>query len=163
MIVEILGDKDSPAYIASEALVKRLGHAIYDCSYYYKDIAIAPLLTNKVSMSALQEPLLGTLIFHPSPLPYGRGASSIRWAFRRREPVTAATWFWATDQLDAGDICEMEIIKLDTSISPREFYSEHILPAMARTLQRCLNDLSKGIIRKAPQVEAYATYDVRIV
>lgn len=47
---------------------------------FFVDTAIAPLLTKKVSNEELAKPNLGTLIFHPSPLPYGRGASSIRWA-----------------------------------------------------------------------------------
>ena len=49
---------------------------------------------------------IGTLIFHPSPLPYGRGASSLKWAYRRGEPITAATWLWADSGYDTGDICE---------------------------------------------------------
>ena len=73
-------------------------------------MAIAPLLTRKLGSEELSAPLAGTLIFHPSPLPYGRGASSIRWAYRRHEPITAATWFWANDELDGGDICEQEIV-----------------------------------------------------
>ena len=51
---------------------------------FFVDVAIAPLLTEKIDARELSEPELGTLIFHPSPLPYGRGASSIRWAYRRR-------------------------------------------------------------------------------
>jgi len=38
---------------------------------------------------------------------------------RRKEPITAATWFWATDKLDAGDICEQEIIKIDYNLRPK--------------------------------------------
>ena len=34
--------------------------------------------------------------------PHGRGASSIKWAYKRKEPVTAATWFWANDGKAAG-------------------------------------------------------------
>ena len=102
------------------------------------------------------------MIFHPSPLPYGRGASSIRWAYRRREPITAATWFWADIGLDTGDICEQEIVKIDYDLQPREFYELDIIPAMRRTLERCLNGLQMGIKRRIPQVEKYATFDLKI-
>lgn len=139
--------------------MRRLGHKIVDSG---ADIAIAPLLTEKISNEQISEPLFGTLIFHPSPLPYGRGASAIRWAYRRKEPITAATWFWASDKLDAGDICEQEIIKIDYSLSPREFYEIHIIPAMLRTLERCLTGVQKGFKRQIPQVEEYASYDSRI-
>jgi formyltetrahydrofolate dehydrogenase len=125
-------------------------------------VVIAPLLTRKIPVEELNAPLLGTLVFHPSPLPYGRGASAIRWAYRRNEPVTAATWFWANERLDAGDICEQEIVKIDYKKRPRDFYLEDILPAMCRTLERCLNGLENGIKRQVKQVEKYASYDGRI-
>jgi formyltetrahydrofolate dehydrogenase len=162
MVVKILGDRETAAYKAAEAIVKSLGHAVYDSTYFYCDLSIAPLLTKRLSDEELLEPMHGTLIFHPSPLPWGRGASSIRWAYRRREPITAATWFWANERLDGGDICESEIIKVDYSISPRDFYAAHIIPALERTLQRCLKGISAGYIRRVPQVDEYSSYDSRI-
>ena len=108
------------------------------------------------------EPIKGTLIFHPSPLPHGRGASAIKWAYERKEPITAASWLWANNKLDGGDICEMEILAIDHGIRPRDYYELHVIPAMERTLERCLNAISRGFIRRVPQVEAYATYDPKI-
>lgn len=162
MVVRILGNPDTVAYNEAERVVKSLGMAVWNETYFFVDIAIAPLLTEKVSNEELAEPNLGTLIFHPSPLPYGRGASSIRWAYRRKEPITAATWFWADSGLDTGDICEQEIVRIDYSLQPREFYELEIVPAMGRTLERCLNDLQMGVKRRVPQVEKYATFDKRI-
>jgi len=159
MKIKVLGDRYAPAVQAARETVRSLGHKIVECN---ADLAIAPLLTEKISGKEIAEPLFGTLIFHPSPLPYGRGANAIRWAFRRKEPITAATWFWANDKLDAGDICEQEIIKINYALRPREFYQEHILPAMLRTLERCLNGISKGFQRHIKQIEEYATYDNRI-
>ena len=159
MIINIIGKKEM-AYNTAYDLVISLGHTVAENGLSH--IAIAPLLTQKITLEEINYPLLGTLIFHPSPLPYGRGASAIRWAYRRKEPVTAATWFWANDKLDAGDICEQEIVKIDYDISPREFYEKHIIPAMIRTLKRALNDIEKGGKRQIKQIEEYATYDGRI-
>ncbi len=159
MKVKVLGDKNAPAVLAAHKLLRQMGHCIVDGA---ADLAIAPLLTVKLSNEELNAPLLGTLVFHPSPLPYGRGASAIRWAYRRKEPITAATWFWANERLDAGDICEQEVVKIDYSISPREFYHTHIIPAMLRTLERCLNALAIGLKRQVKQIEEYASYDGRI-
>lgn len=159
MIINIIGKKEM-AYNTAYDLVISLGHTVAENGLSH--IAIAPLLTQKITLEEINYPLLGTLIFHPSPLPYGRGASAIRWAYRRKEPVTAATWFWANDKLDAGDICEQEIVKIDYNISPREFYEKHIIPAMIRTLKRALNDIEKGGKRQIKQIEEYATYDGRI-
>lgn len=76
MIIKILGNKDSQAYKIAEACVREKGHRVWNESTGVYDLAIAPLLTEKVSVEVLKESLYGTLIFHPSPLPYGRGASS---------------------------------------------------------------------------------------
>lgn len=88
-----------------------------------------------------------------------RGAASIRNAYKRGEPITAATWFWANDRYDAGDICEQEIVAINHFLRPREFYEAHIIPAMGRTLERALIAIERGYIRAVPQVEEYSSYD----
>lgn len=159
--IKLLGSSDTPAYTLAEVLITRLGHCLTS-DPHAADVAIAPLLTERIPTDQLHASRFGTLIFHPSPLPYGRGASAIRWAYKREEPITAATWFWATEGLDEGDICEQEIVRIDHSLRPRDFYVQHILPAMLRTLDRALSDLDKGHKRAIPQVEAYATYDSKL-
>jgi formyltetrahydrofolate dehydrogenase len=162
MVIKILGERDTAAYRAAVGVVKALGHAVFDSTYFYCDLSIAPLLTKRLSDMELLEPVHGTLIFHPSPLPHGRGASSIRWAYKRSEPITAATWFWANGQLDGGDICESEIIRIDYNLSPREYYEGHVIPALERTLKRCLISISSGHIRRVPQVDEYSSYDPKL-
>jgi methionyl-tRNA formyltransferase len=162
MTVRILGDEGTAAYMAAKAVVEGHGHRVDDGRYFAVDLAIAPLLTRIIPAGELEEPIHGTLIFHPSPLPYGRGASAIKWAYRRGEPVTAATWFWANDGIDTGDICEQEIVRIDHDIRPRDFYERDVIPAMIRTLGRALDDIAHGRIRRVPQIERHATYDQRI-
>lgn len=161
MVIKILGNSDSAAFKAVEMFVRKKGHTLW-CEGFRYDLAIAPLLTVKVPDKELKEANLGTLIFHPSPLPYGRGASSIKWAYKRGEPITAATWFWADSGYDTGDICEQEIVKIDYEVRPRIFYEREIIPAMLRTLERCLDNIGKSIIRRIPQMEAYSTYDKKL-
>lgn len=120
-----------------------MGLAVWNETCFFVDVAIAPLLTEKIRGKELAEPKLGTQIFHLSPLPYGRGASSIRWAYKRKEPITAATWFWADSGLDTGDICEQEVVRIDYNLRPRDFYEQEIIPAMQKTLKRCLNNLRR--------------------
>jgi len=161
MKIELLGNNSTEACKLTYCLLIGLGHKIVTRSNR-PEIAVAPLLTDILSTEELFRPLHGTLIFHPSPLPYGRGASAIRWAYRRKEPVTAATWFWANEKLDAGDICEQEIIKINYGLRPREFYEQDILPAMVRTLERAIKGIASGHKRVIPQIEKYASYDSRI-
>jgi methionyl-tRNA formyltransferase len=159
MRVNILGDTDTPAYCACFELVTGLGHQVTEeCP----DIAIAPLLTRILSMEEIRRPEIGTLIFHPSPLPYGRGASAIKYAYMRKEPITAATWFWADPGIDSGDICEQEILRIDYTRRPREFYERHVIPAMVRTLSRVFESLERGYVRRVPQQHEYASYDKKL-
>lgn len=161
MVVKVIGEPTTPAYERAVELVWQTGNKLYSGGMKC-DLIIAPLLRRKLTNEELMNSTLGVLIFHPSPLPYGRGPSAIKWAYKRVEPITAATWFWANEDYDAGDICEMEIVKIDHQMRPREFYDEHILPAMGRTLRRALSAMAGGLIRRVPQVEAYATYDSKL-
>lgn len=125
------------------------------------DVALAPLLTRKLSKGELFAPKYGTLIFHPSLLPVHRGRDAIKWAYRLGDNYSGATWFWADDGLDTGDICEQEVLPLWGK--PREFYENHALPAMARLLGYILDDLKRGRVRRRPQQELYATYEPPIL
>ena len=64
MVVKILGNSDTTAYKEAERVVKSLGLAVWNENYFFVDVAIAPLLIEKVSNEELAEPNLGTLIFH---------------------------------------------------------------------------------------------------
>lgn len=159
MKICVLGDKTTMAYTAACEVVVDLGHIVCEPHDTGAHLAIAPLLTLKISNEEINRPMLGTLIFHPSPLPWGRGASSIKWAYKRAEPITGATWFWANERYDAGDICEQEIVTINYVQTPRAFYEAHIIPAMVRTLRRALVAIEWGYIRRIPQVEEYSSYD----
>ncbi len=161
MKVVILGDNTLAACVMARQAVLSLGHLIVE-DPEAADVAIAPLLTEIVPVKRLNLPKYGTLIFHPSPLPFGRGASAIKWAYKRGDLITAASWFWADAGIDTGAICEQEIVTIDHSLRPREFYEQHILPAMVRTLKRCLNSLSIGFKREVEQIEQYSTYEPKI-
>ena len=50
MIIKILGNKDSQAYKIAEACVREKGHRVWNESTGVYDLAIAPLLTEKVSV-----------------------------------------------------------------------------------------------------------------
>ena len=64
MVIKILGNCESEAFKAAEMFVKAKGHTLW-CEGYRCDLAIAPLLTVKVSDEELKEANWGTLIFHP--------------------------------------------------------------------------------------------------
>jgi len=159
MVIDILGRPGTEAYQQCRMLVTGRGRKANCAGYFICDLAIAPMLRDKLTRADLEYPLQGVLVFHPSPLPYGRGPAAIKWAYERREPITAATWFWANDKLDGGDICQQEIVKIDYGLTPKEFYYRHMIPAMLRTLDRALMDLESGFKRAIKQVDEFSSYD----
>ena len=159
MRINILGNPGTLAYTACWQLIVERNHCMTADDPH---LSIAPLLTRILGLEEINAPLLGTLIFHPSPLPYGRGASAIKYAYNRKEPITAATWFWADSGIDSGDICEQEIIRIDHTRRPREFYEQYVIPAMVRTLDRALESIEQGLIRRVPQQHEHASYDRKL-
>ena len=81
MIVAMIGE-GGIAYDGCRELLTRLGHVVVD-EIAGSDVAVAPLLQTKISAQAAATPRHGTLIFHPSPLPYGRGRNAIKAAYKR--------------------------------------------------------------------------------
>lgn len=123
------------------------------------DVAIAPDLNHKLEKDQYDAPRYGTLIFHASLLPRHRGKDPIRWAFLFNERFSGATWFWADEKLDAGDLCEQEVLSIRLNEKPREFYHRAVVPAAIRLLQYILQDLKQGVVRRRPQQEENATFE----
>lgn len=123
------------------------------------DVAIAPLLTRRLNASEYNAPRIGTLIFHPSALPYRRGPDAVRHTVEAHERVTAATWFWCADGLDTGDLCEQQTVVLKPGESPGRAYHTRIAPAGLEALARALDGIARGKPRRVPQDNELATYD----
>lgn len=121
--------------------------------------AIAPGLTRYLGGPERCAPELGTLVFHPSALPYGRGRDAIRWSVARGERVSASTWFWASAGLDEGPICEQEVVVLAPGERPRDAYERRFIPAGLRALDRALAGIAAGTPRRVRQDPSLATYD----
>lgn len=124
--------------------------------------AIAPLLTKKIPELVWSAPHLGTLIFHPSALPYRRGPDAIRHTVAAGERVSAATWFWCDAGLDTGPICEQEVVVLCPGESAGRAYHTRFIPAGLRALERALHGIVSGSPRRVAQEPELATYDRRI-
>lgn len=158
MRIYIYGDILQPIVQAAYLLASDRGHAVMQ-EPDRAHLAIAPLLTAKLTEQQIKEPHYGTLIFHPSLLPRHRGRDSIKWAYKLGETYTGGTWFWADSGLDTGDICEQEVLAIDPDVRPREFYEKTVIPSAMRMLDHILEDLDMGIIRKRRQQEEHSSYE----
>lgn len=123
------------------------------------DVAIAPLLTRRLLPAEYLAPVHGTLVFHPSALPYRRGGDAIRHAVAAGERVSASTWFWCADGWDTGDVCEQEVVVLKPGESAGRAYHTRFVPAGLRALDRSLRGIASGSPRRVPQDECLATFD----
>ena len=127
---------------------------------YWSAFAIAPRLRRRLCAAERDAPNFGTLIFHPSALPYGRGPDAIRWAVARGERVSAATWFFAAEEYDAGPVCAQEPVVLAPGESPGRAYHARFCPAGLVALERALVRFRlRGGFRRAAQDEGLATFD----
>ena len=149
---------ENPLVIAEcAAELARLGCRIVDTPEE-ADVAVAPLLTRKITDTEILMPRLGTLIFHPSLLPRHRGRDAIKWAYRQDEKYTGGTWFWPDSGYDTGDVCEQEVVAIGDK-RPRDFYEQEVIPLCVKLLRYVISDLKAGIIRRRPQNEMAATYE----
>lgn len=126
---------------------------------FWSAFAIAPLCSGR--LTHFDEPNHGTLVFHPSALPYRRGPDALRRTIAAGERVSAATWFFANGAYDAGDLCEQEVVVIDYSLaSAKDVYLDQFVPAALRALDRAVAFYARtGEFRRVPQDEGLATYD----
>lgn len=154
MTVYVYGDRDASVVAKSLDLLGEMGVG-EAAEPESADVAIAPLLRRKLTPAELETP---TLVFHPSLLPRHRGRDAIKWALAG-DPFSGATWFWASDAYDEGDICEQEVLAFIPGESPRQFYDRAVIPSAIRMLRFALGDLLAGHVRRRPQHAESATYE----
>jgi len=121
------------------------------------DIAFAVSWRYMIPSSVYQVPRLGTYVFHDSYLPAYRGFSPTVWAMINGEDHTGATLFEISDEVDAGDILDQEIVP----IGPDETISgvvDRVTQIYLQILERNLAGLLKGSMTSKPQDHNQATY-----
>lgn len=123
------------------------------------EFGLGPRVMRKLPRSEWSAPRLGTLLFHPSVLPYHRGPDAVRWALALGERVSGVTWFWADEGLDTGPVCEQEPVLPDPSASPGRNYHTRFVPAGLRALRRAVGALARGEVWREPQEERLASYE----
>jgi methionyl-tRNA formyltransferase len=69
---------------------------------------------------------IGTLGFHPSPLPRMRGRGVIPWTILRNEATSGSTLFWLDEGVDSGDMLLQRHFSLDLEETARSLYDKHV-------------------------------------
>jgi methionyl-tRNA formyltransferase len=103
-------------------------------------------------------PRIGTLCFHPSPLPRHRGRDSVYWTVKMDDPTCGVSWFWIDDGIDTGDIAGVvEIAR--PGARPRDLYEDTLVPLGAMLLDTLLGQFKRGFVSRYVQDERLATYE----
>ena len=123
------------------------------------DLMFVVGLSQLVRAELMAIPQLGSVGFHPTFLPAGRGRAPLAWLTLDGGPG-AASFFLIDDGIDSGPIFVQEPFE----ITPDDYAGDvglKLLDAMTRALDRWLPELLAGKWDPKPQSEALATYNGR--
>jgi methionyl-tRNA formyltransferase len=112
-----------------------------------------------VKAAEFQQPAIGTVCFHPSLLPRHRGPDSVYWTVKMGDAETGVTWFWVTEEVDAGPIAVQRAIPLPRNVRPRDLYERELVPLGIEAFESLLRQLEAGIVPRTEQDERFATYE----
>ncbi|KQQ86660.1 methionyl-tRNA formyltransferase [Aureimonas sp. Leaf324] len=125
--------------------------------------AAAPDLTMVIGWSQIcREPFravarLGTLGYHPSPLPRFRGRAVIPWTILAEETTSGSSVFWLDENVDSGPIVAQRLFPVSNDETARSLYDKH-KRELAVIVPEALDRIANGEVAGIPQDENLASY-----
>jgi methionyl-tRNA formyltransferase len=114
-------------------------------------------LSQLVSKKLIQSAKLGTIGFHPTPLPKYRGRAAVVWQILLGVRKTKCSLFLIDEGMDSGDIIGQE----EYLIEPDDYaldVTEKVGEALRRLLRRVLPQVKNAPLNPVKQNEEDATY-----
>ncbi|MSO85597.1 MAG: methionyl-tRNA formyltransferase [Rhodospirillales bacterium] len=102
-----------------------------------------------VPEEALAVPTHGTIQYHPSLLPWHKGASSINWPIIMGKKETGLSVFWPDQGLDTGPILLQKKTKISDKDTLGSIYFDRLFPMGVQAMLEAV-DLVKA--KKAPRI-----------
>ena len=125
------------------------------------DLQVMAFVTLFVPEEFLNMPTYGSIQYHPSLLPLGRGASAINWPIIQGEKETGLSIFWPDNGLDTGDV----LLQKKTSISDTDtlgsVYFDRLFPMGVEAMMEAIDLVKAGKAPRIKQDESLATYEGR--
>lgn len=112
-----------------------------------------------VTADARAKARYGALGYHPSLLPRHRGRDAVVWAVHMRDLVTGGTAYWMDDGADTGDIAAQDWCWIRPEDTAGALWRRELAPMGLRLIGGVLASLDAGIVRRAPQDPAMATWE----
>jgi methionyl-tRNA formyltransferase len=125
------------------------------------DLQVMAFVTLFVPSDFLNIPAHGSIQYHPSLLPKGRGASAINWPIIQGETETGLSIFWPDDGLDTGDVLLQKKTPISDTDSLGSVYFDRLFPMGVAAMLEAIDLVKAGKAPRIKQDEALATYEGR--
>src|SRR5215212_10429898 len=125
------------------------------------DLQVMAFVTLFVPEEFLNIPTHGSIQYHPSLLPLGRGPSAINWPIIQGETETGLSIFWPDNGLDTGAV----LLQKKTHIGPEDtlgsVYFDRLFPMGVEAMLESVDLVKAGKAPRIKQDEGKATYEGR--
>jgi methionyl-tRNA formyltransferase len=125
------------------------------------DLQVMAFVTLLVPEDFLNIPTHGSIQYHPSLLPAGRGPSAINWPIIKGESETGLSIFWPDNGLDTGDV----LMQKKTPIGPTDtlgsVYFDRLFPMGVDAMLESVDLVKAGKAPRIKQDDSKATYEGR--
>jgi methionyl-tRNA formyltransferase len=123
------------------------------------DLAVLAYVTQIVPQSVFEVPRLGSICFHPSPLPRYRGGSAINWQIIKGETETAVSVFWVDPGIDTGPLLLQKPARIGPDDTAGSLYYNTLFPLGVDAVLEAVQLIAAGQAPRLPQDESKGTYD----
>jgi methionyl-tRNA formyltransferase len=123
------------------------------------DLAVLAYVTQIVPQSVFEVPRLGSICFHPSPLPKYRGGSAINWQIIKGETETAVSVFWVDPGIDTGPLLLQKPAKIGPDDTAGSLYYNTLFPLGVEAVLEAVQLVASGTAPRVPQDESKGSYD----
>jgi len=125
------------------------------------DLQVMAFVTLFVPEDFLNIPTYGSIQYHPSLLPKGRGPSAINWPIIAGETETGLSIFWPDNGLDTGDVLLQKKTPIGPDDSLGSVYFDRLFPMGVATMLEAVDLVKAGKAPRIKQDESLATYEGR--
>jgi methionyl-tRNA formyltransferase len=125
------------------------------------DLQVMAFVTLFVPEEFLNIPTHGSIQYHPSLLPLGRGASAINWPIIQGEKETGLSIFWPDNGLDTGDVLMQKKTPISDTDTLGSVYFDRLFPMGVEAMMESIDLVKKGKAPRIKQDQALATYEGR--
>ena len=127
------------------------------------DLQVMAFVTLFVPEEFLNIPTHGSIQYHPSLLPLGRGASAINWPIINGEKETGLSIFWPDNGLDTGDVLLQKKTPISDTDTLGSVYFDRLFPMGVEAMMESLDLVKAGKAPRIKQDESLATYEGRCI